>query len=232
MTNQIQYALLNWVKGGYDVVVPNFFYGWNECDLFRITQSDFVFEYEIKVSRSDFLADFKKSNRQGKKHDSLNTGTGQYCPNRFFYVVPQGLIEKREVPKYAGLIYFKGYSFDVIKPAPLLHRNKIGFEVYRDICRTLSSRYQEQRKRIRQIRNTEFDKEIAAMKREVAKLETARREANNESFLFKAASRKMKKELDAVLTGVINEEKIKECFSFYWRIMNQYVEVCDGRDAS
>lgn len=49
--------------------------------------------YEIKVSRSDFLQD-------AKWHLYL-----QYC-NEFYFVVPNGLISKDELPENVGLIYY------------------------------------------------------------------------------------------------------------------------------
>lgn len=49
--------------------------------------------YEIKVSRSDFLQD-------DKWHLYL-----QYC-NKFYFVVPAGLIKKEELPDDVGLIYY------------------------------------------------------------------------------------------------------------------------------
>lgn len=159
---------MGFAKGNYDVIIPNFFYGSNECDLFRITHSDFVFEYEIKVSRADFFADFKKEGRDCKKHEALQKGIGDNCPNRFFYVVPHDLVSVNEVPKYAGLLYYTGSRwFDLKKNAPLIHKRKVSFEIYRDVCRTLSSRDQGHRKRIAEIRNTDFDKEMARMQREV-----------------------------------------------------------------
>lgn len=168
LTPDIQKRLMAFAKGNYDVIIPNFFYGSNECDLFRITHSDYVFEYEIKVSRGDFFADFKKESRDCRKHEMLATGTGDNCPNRFFYVVPEGMISKEECPKYAGLLYYSGSRwFDVQKNAPLIHKRKVSFEVYRDVCRTLSSRDQGHRARIAEIRNTDFDKEMARMKREL-----------------------------------------------------------------
>ena len=49
--------------------------------------------YEIKVSRGDFLQD-------AKWHLYL-----QYC-NEFYFVVPNGLIKKEELPDNVGLIYY------------------------------------------------------------------------------------------------------------------------------
>ena len=35
-------------------------YGLSECDVISISKSDYIYEYEIKISRSDFKADFNK----------------------------------------------------------------------------------------------------------------------------------------------------------------------------
>lgn len=185
--NEIQKELLNFVKGGYDVVLPNFYFGYHECDVFRINQSDFVIEYEIKVSRSDFFNDFKKDSADGDKHRNLLTGVGVYCPNRFFFVVPEGLISLDEVPKYAGLIYYKGRRhFEFQKTGKLIHKQK--FTNYRSICHTLAGRDEGHRKRIKEIRNTDYDKEMAAMKREVEGYRKSNREISNDLFLLKAKS--------------------------------------------
>ena len=49
--------------------------------------------YEIKVSRGDFLQDNKWNLYR------------QYC-NEFYFVVPKGLIDKKELPSDCGLIYY------------------------------------------------------------------------------------------------------------------------------
>ena len=51
-----------------------------------------IIGYEVKVSRSDFRRDRKWP------------GYLQYC-NLFYFVVPWGLIEPKEVPEEAGLCY-------------------------------------------------------------------------------------------------------------------------------
>lgn len=177
--NEIQKELLNFVKGSYDVVLPNFYFGRYECDVFRITQSDFVFEYEIKISRSDFFADFKKS--KGDKHGDMANGTCK--PNRFFFVVPENLVKVEEIPIYAGLIFYKGNRhFEQIRSGKLIHKAK--FENYRMICHTLSERDAGHRLKIKMIRKTDFDKELSRMKREVERLEKSNRELSNENFLL------------------------------------------------
>lgn len=66
--------------------------------------------YEIKVSRSDFLQD-------AKWHLYL-----QYC-NEFYFVVPNGLISKDELPENVGLIYYYPDSGSLKKRKKAMYRN-------------------------------------------------------------------------------------------------------------
>ena len=105
-----------------------FHHGW-ESDYLAFTKSDYIYEIEVKISRSDFKNDKKKV----RKHQVLE-GTyipkGQsekvYKPHYFYYAVPKGLITVDEVPEYAGLIYVTEYGFpyEVVKKAPQLHKEK------------------------------------------------------------------------------------------------------------
>jgi len=63
---------------------------------------------EVKASRADFLADFKKPERYIE-----GTGLGVYR----FYLCPQGMIRPDELPTKWGLLYGVGLTVeDVIKP--------------------------------------------------------------------------------------------------------------------
>ena len=119
---------------------------YGETDIF-ITQRDsgYCYDIEIKVSKSDFKADFGKV----KKHEILSTGERilkgkryelapesvkhNFRPNRFYYCVPKGLINISEVPAYAGLMYVDEYGYTkIVKEAPFLHREKL--DVERVLC--------------------------------------------------------------------------------------------------
>lgn len=125
--------------------MPNVFVDfWNECDALLVQKSGYTHEIEMKLSVSDFKADFNKTNLWAKeplkltpdrftrtyraKHDLLSIG--DCFPNRFTFLVPENLISKEDVPPYAGLMYFKrskgeyGRIWEVKKPK-LLHKNKI-----------------------------------------------------------------------------------------------------------
>lgn len=66
--------------------------------------------YEIKVSRGDFLQD-------DKWHLYL-----QYC-NKFYFVVPAGLIKKEELPDDVGLIYYYPESGTLRSKKKALYRD-------------------------------------------------------------------------------------------------------------
>lgn len=133
--NEIKNRLLAWCKGhSYEVVIPNFYVGLYEMDVFRLMRSGFIVEYEIKVSRSDFRADFGK----GTKHREI-TGGLRDC-NRFYFVVPKKLVTAAELPSYAGLIWYNGHKFEVVRNAPLLHKEKKGEGYYRELCQRISAR--------------------------------------------------------------------------------------------
>lgn len=131
-------------------VFPNIFLGRYEADILEITKSGYAYEYEVKISRSDFKADAKKSsgwiepkeaNFEKKvlyKHDLLKEGSRV---SRFFFIVPKGLVSPEDVPDFAGLIYAdavdcgfysreKGHYtkkrvlFTIVKEAPRLSKEK------------------------------------------------------------------------------------------------------------
>jgi hypothetical protein len=58
----LQKAFYTRFKTSYEILVFNtHIQGWAECDLLGIKPSGYVEEIEIKLSRPDFKADFKKT---------------------------------------------------------------------------------------------------------------------------------------------------------------------------
>ena len=141
----------------------------SEADVFAINQNGYMYEFEIKRSRSDFLADFKNKihkHRRLKESDAIvtyndwksisfssgqNTGgkiTYVKIPNRFFFVCESGLISPEELPDYCGLVYVsmvkaggRDYpQFEEVKSAKLLHRHKATTVIYKRIATILSQR--------------------------------------------------------------------------------------------
>jgi len=89
-----------------------FIYGW-ESDFWCMTSDGDTREFEIKISRSDFLIDKKK-----QKHSDTTKGA-----NYFYYVCPPELISKNEVGKY-GLIYVSDERLTIEKKPTKLHSFK------------------------------------------------------------------------------------------------------------
>jgi hypothetical protein len=122
----------------YNYVLSNvFIFDW-ESDVFGLSKSGYAVEIEVKVSRSDFFADFKKGKHitfTGCKLGHL--GNYNNVPHKFYFACPKGLIKSYEVPDYAGLIYVNtGYAdFEVIKRAPFMHKTKL------DLTNKLLSKY-------------------------------------------------------------------------------------------
>jgi hypothetical protein len=142
----------------FDIIAPNIYIDWSSCemDLFCLRKSGFVDEIEIKLSRADFLADFKKTvsvkdeerNEWGyfghhdeMKHDRLRDGK-ETC-NRFSFLMPESIADKCEIPEYAGLYVLNksGRWISEIKSAPLLHRGKLSDEKKYQIGRKMAFRY-------------------------------------------------------------------------------------------
>lgn len=135
-------------------VIPNHTpRGWFECDVMEITKAGLMVEYEIKVSRSDFFADglkcFESDWRRRVeihhslhnpdkpinlppavfKHDLLRKGDTR-GPARFWFVMPEGMIQHHELPSWAGMIWADKLEhrtapcLRVVRKAPRLHRQK------------------------------------------------------------------------------------------------------------
>lgn len=146
------------------LVVPNFTpLQWFEADLWRLSKARMTVEYEIKISRSDFRSDGKKAStsryrnyRDGlagevsQKHQRLALGD-ERGPNRFYFMAPQGIIPREEVPEFAGLIELEGDplwpKFKYVKTAPKLHRRKFDDDLQK-VMRSFYFRYWQVRNKL------------------------------------------------------------------------------------
>ena len=80
------------------IIVPNLSWGlpgMHECDLFIVKKSGYAVEVEIKRTKADLLADFKK------KHDHSDVRIRE-----FYYALPEKLLESctELIPEHAGII--------------------------------------------------------------------------------------------------------------------------------
>lgn len=84
--------------------MPNVrFFRW-ESDYLAFSKEGETHEFEIKLSRRDFLKDKKKP-----KHHVLAMGAKhiERSPNYFSYVLPVGVARRYEVPDYAGVLEWR-----------------------------------------------------------------------------------------------------------------------------
>ena len=137
----------------HELIVPNSkVFGW-ESDMVSVTQAGYMFEFEVKLSRSDFRADAKKIKSQymvNPIQQSWGKAVGVNRPNYFYYVVPPDLVAVEELPSFAGLIYAEWHPPDyalycqparVIRIAPKLHTDKINEWQRRQLHRAVTFRY-------------------------------------------------------------------------------------------
>lgn len=118
--------------------VPNtksIWYGRNESDLVVVTKKQEVAEIEIKVSHSDYLADFKKK----AKHKALKAGN--CIPSKFSYCCQENLIQVSELPPYAGLIWIVDGKPVIKRRASKLHTRSCSLKVFHAILRSACWKY-------------------------------------------------------------------------------------------
>lgn len=127
-----------------------FIFKW-ESDFFVQKDNGYSYEFEVKISRSDYFSDKNKIEkhlildkgifRQRKSKGVYNSelkiteweewyeeSKWDFRPNKFFYVVHKDLISVSEVPGYAGLMYVGESGIYTVKEAPFIHKDKLKFE--------------------------------------------------------------------------------------------------------
>lgn len=141
-------------SGNIRYTVPNLYlfrHDWETDFLVVQRTSSYCYEIEIKISRSDFMNDFKKVDKHSilkegtymkkKYRYPINPETGKkysekyyapekwdFRPNKFYYCVPENLIKKEEVPEYAGLMYVTPLGIITVKEPRFLHKEKLNLE--------------------------------------------------------------------------------------------------------
>ena len=136
MTSENQltaHLCLHLMNTGLDAVLPNWFArGWG-MDVAALNRNGYFQEYEIKVSRDDFMADFRKKKKKHTLYQSLKNTKHKlhhdhefcYVPSQFYYVCPEGLLTTKDIPKYSGLFYFMpDNTLHRVKKAPKIHAGK------------------------------------------------------------------------------------------------------------
>jgi len=108
-----------------------------ECDVLSVTKSGYATEYELKISKSDFKADFKK-----RKHKMFSKGEGGMV-SRFWFVVPKDMVDKKDIPQYAGLMYYdhKRRTVHPVKYPQRLKAGKLDSKTIRRLYRSMMYRF-------------------------------------------------------------------------------------------
>lgn len=127
MTKEIQHEVGRYLSiKGHEHICENFGHLVFEMDVASLSKSNMLLEFEVKISRSDFLADKNKRKKYGlSKLEMYDNPIGHEakCPNYFYYVCPEKLISKHEIPLYAGLFYYNSdKEITLIKSPMRIHR--------------------------------------------------------------------------------------------------------------
>jgi hypothetical protein len=93
----MEIALMQFLNIRRNLIVPNVSWGvanLHECDLLVLSKNNYATEIEIKISKSDLLADNKKRHKHRHNHIA-----------RFFFATPYFLKEValKSIPSRAGL---------------------------------------------------------------------------------------------------------------------------------
>ena len=105
-------------------------YGW-ESDYLAFSKAGYIWEAEIKISRSDFLADLKNKTEKHKAlAAAIRGGEAGSVPNHFIYVCPQDIITPEDIKAipYAGLLWIAPNGFSAWQmSSPEIHKAKHSF---------------------------------------------------------------------------------------------------------
>lgn len=164
----IQNSLTTRLFQDYHNIMPNYTpLGWWECDLFAVSRSGYFVEYEIKITSSDFYQDAKKERQQircpigGKlvnapttenKHSMLARRSTQ-GPSRFYFVLPEGVVDTSEVPEWAGIMRASMFGGRTCvareRKAPTLHKVMVDPRIIHHVQKTFYYRFWNERRKDR-----------------------------------------------------------------------------------
>ena len=107
-TTEMEIAIAKYFGIRQHIIVPNLSWGFfnHECDLFIIRKSGYGFEVEIKRSKSDMVADFKKKHGHKDRRNRIV---------QLYYAFPKELLPKVEalVPEDCGILTVEYYGDEI-----------------------------------------------------------------------------------------------------------------------
>ena len=134
-TKAIQKAVgIRCIMNQHLVVAENLRYVFSdwEHDVLSMNHKNQVYEYEVKITRGDFINEQKKKFRKYTWYFHYHKG-----PNYFYFVCPENLIHLIEVPKQMGLIYATRKDGEVvlrtIRSAKDLRKGHDSFKDFNDM---------------------------------------------------------------------------------------------------
>lgn len=134
-------------------LVPNSMALGYEADLLRLNENRVLTEFEVKLSRADFLADAQKSKhywyarvRDPKSGFEPVLGSGYTrVPHYFNYLAPPDVVDLDRVPEYAGVIVVTGNQTQVLRRPRRLLKAAVPERTVDHILRSQCRRYWDER---------------------------------------------------------------------------------------
>lgn len=127
-----------------------------EADVLVVMRSLYTHEFEIKMSRADFMADRLKDKWVNRAAWATGAGVATvpdpwhpgethnvrvFQPaNYFWYVCPRDLIKPADIEPWMGLMYVRGNGLIVMQDAQRTHKEKLGTAQLLQITSSLSAR--------------------------------------------------------------------------------------------
>jgi hypothetical protein len=114
-----------------NVVLPDY----GECDVLSVSPGGYLYEFEIKDTRADFLSELRNKE---EKHAKFQAG---YCPKFFYFVTTEArMIEVNELPPRMGLLEITGATIEMKVKAGKAHSEKVSLETMTVLANRLTRR--------------------------------------------------------------------------------------------
>jgi hypothetical protein len=127
----------------HKLIVPNIYLHYSEADLITVQASGYVNEIEIKLTKADFVRDFKKRKHQYMAESMIQRRL--HTPNYFWFCIPQELLPKidLDIPDVYGMILVNenGHCPAIHKRAKIMHREKVTEKQIRQIARSVMYKF-------------------------------------------------------------------------------------------